>query len=254
MSEKLTAAAEGLRAAVGKLRDRTTAAIIVAAGSSVRMGGDTPKQFMTLCGLPAVVRTLRAYEEAEYIDMTIVVCRPEDRERYAEYREKFRLEKLKKIVIGGATRQESALRGVEALGEDAKYVAIADGARPLTTPEMIDRVCLAAYRFGAASAAYPASDTIKTADQHGFVTATIERSTVWHAATPQVFSLAIYRAAAYHAADTKFTATDDNSLVENIGRPVKLIDCGRENIKLTEPGDLAVAEAILRRREQEMIQ
>lgn len=183
-----------------------------------------------------------------------MVCRPGDRERYLEYKEKFGLSKLRDIVVGGSTRQESVLRGVEAVGEDAKYVAIADGVRPLTTPAMIDKVCLAAYRYGAASAAYPAADTIKTADQHGFVTATIERSTVWHATTPQIFSLAIYRAAAYYAVDTKFEGTDDNSLVENIDRPVKLVDCGRENIKLTEPGDLAAAEALIALRAKEMLQ
>lgn len=254
MSEKLTAIAEGLRAAVGKWKDRTTAAIIVAAGSSTRMGGAIPKQFMPLNGIPAVVRTLRAYEEAEYVSFIVVVARPGDRERYLEYKEKFNLTKLRDIVEGGATRQESVLHGIETIGESAKYVAIADGVRPLITPRAIDTVCLAAYRYGAASAAFRATDTIKTADKHGFVTGTIDRTTVWNATTPQAFDINIYRAAAYHALDTKFVATDDNSLVENIDRPVKLVDCGKENLKLTEPTDVCIAEALLARREKEMMQ
>lgn len=252
MNNKLKAVGEALRTAVdSRIKNRKTAAIIVAAGSSARMGGDTPKQFLPLCGMPVVVRTLRAYESAEYIDSIVAVVRPGDREKYLEYKEKFGISKLSQIVEGGATRQESVLRGVEAVGESAAYIAIADGARPLSTPEIINRVCLAAYRHGGAVAAYPAFDTIKVADKKGFVTETVERSTVWHATTPQIFALNVYRAAAYTAKDSGFEATDDSALVENIGYPVKLVDAGRENIKITTSSDLSIAEALIRRREEE---
>ena len=248
MNEKLKAVGDVLRSAIGKSDKRPTAAIIVAAGSSVRMGGDTPKQFLPLNGMPVVVWTLRAYEASDYIDEIVVVVRPGDREKYLEYKEQFGISKLTKIVDGGQTRQESVLRGVESVGESVSYVAIADGARPLTTPDMIRKVCLAAYRFGGATAAYPAFDTIKVADQHGFIVDTVERSTVWHATTPQVFALNVYRAAAYFSKDEGFEATDDNSLVEHIGHQVKLVDCGRDNIKITTPDDIYICETLIRRR------
>lgn len=244
---KLYAIADTLRAIAGVVKNRRTAAIIVAAGSSTRMG--KPKQFIPLCGVPAVVRTLKAYQASSLITSIVVVARECDIERYEKYKKAYSITKLCAIVKGGSTRQESVLLGVEAVPKKTAYVAIADGARPLTTTETIDKVCLAAYRFDAATAAFPAYDTIKTADKKGFIASTVERSTVWHAATPQVFSLALYRAAAYSAKDEGFVATDDNSLVEHIGHRIKLVDCGRENIKLTERHDVTMCEAIIKQRE-----
>ena len=250
MGAKHKELAEMLRAAAGKMKNRTTAAIIVAGGSSTRMGGDTPKQFLELCGMPVAVHTMRAYEESDYIDQIFVVARAEDVKNgiYDKYAERFSITKYKKCVVGGKTRQESVLKGIEALGDDIRFVAIADAARPLTTPELINSVCLNAYRFGAASAGCPAVDTIKTADNHKNITGTVERSTAWQAATPQAFSLPIYRAAAYSALDEGFEGTDDNSLVERLERPVRMVDCGRYNIKITEPLDLLIAETILSAR------
>lgn len=243
--------ADILRDSVGKTKSRTTAAIIVAGGSSTRMGGTTPKQFLDLCGMPVVVHSLSAYEESEYIDQIYVVARAEDVETglYETYAEKFRITKFKLCVEGGKTRQESVLKGVEALSDDVRYVAIADAARPLTTVETINSVCLAAYRYSAASAGCPAVDTIKTVDAHNMITGTVERATAWQAATPQVFSLPLYRAAAYSALDEGFECTDDNSLVERLDRYIKMIDCGRYNIKITEKSDLMLAEKLLEARE-----
>ncbi len=242
--------ADILRSSAGKLKIRTTAAIIVAGGSSTRMGGETPKQFLELCGMPVAVHTMRAYEESEYIDQIYIVARAEDVKGgiYDNYAEKFSITKYKKCVCGGKTRQESVLKGIEALSDDVKFVAIADAARPLTTPELINEVCLAAYRYSAASAGCPAIDTIKTADNHKFITGTVERSTAWQAATPQAFYLPLYRAAIYSALDIGFECTDDNSLVERLERRIKFIDCGRYNIKITEPLDILIAETILSAR------
>ena len=134
--------AEALRAFAGKLKSRTTAAIIVAGGSSTRMGGNTPKQFLDLCGIPVAVHTMRAYEESEYIDQIYIVAREEDVKNgvYDNYAEKFSITKYRTTVSGGKTRQESVLKGIEALTDDVKFVAIADAARPLTTPELINSV------------------------------------------------------------------------------------------------------------------
>ncbi len=244
---KLSAIADTLREIAGCAKNRKTAAIIVAAGSSTRMG--TPKQFIPLCGVPAVARTLMAYQSSDLITSIVVVAREDDIEKYNKIKTQYSITKLCAIVKGGETRQDSVLCGVEAVPKGTAYVAIADGARPLTTVETIERVCLAAYRFDAATAAFPAYDTIKTADNKGFIVSTVERSTVWHAATPQVFKLALYRAAAYSAKDEGFAATDDNSLVEHIGHKIKLVDCGRENIKLTQKQDIIMCEAIIKKRE-----
>ncbi len=242
--------ADIIRETVGKTKSRTTAAIIVAGGSSTRMGGETPKQFLDLCGMPVVVHTMRAYEESEYIDQIYIVARAEDVKDviYEKYAEKFSITKFKLCVAGGKTRQESVLKGIEALSDDVKFVAIADAARPLTTVETINSVCLAAYRYSAASAGCPAVDTIKTIDNHKMITGTVERATAWQAATPQAFSLPLYRAAAYSALDEGFECTDDNSLVERLDRHVKMIDCGRYNIKITEKTDLLLAQTLLESR------
>ncbi|MBO5702676.1 MAG: 2-C-methyl-D-erythritol 4-phosphate cytidylyltransferase [Clostridia bacterium] len=243
--------ADVLRASAGKLKSRTTAAIIVAGGSSTRMGGDTPKQFLELCGMPVAVHAMRAYEESEYIDQIYIVARDEDVKNkiYDDFAEKFSITKYRTTVSGGKTRQESVLKGIEALSDDVKFVAIADAARPLTTPELINSVCLAAYRYGAATAGCLAVDTIKTADNHKFITSTVERATAWQVSTPQAFQLPLYRAAAYSALDIGFEGTDDNSLVERLEHRVKLIDCGRYNIKITEKLDLLLAETILSARD-----
>ena len=246
-NEKVIAAAEALRAAAGKLKNRHTAAIIVAAGSGTRMNSDIPKQFISLCGMPVVVHTLKAYDMSACISEIIIVCRPGDEDTYSEYCKNFGIVKPVKTVIGGDTRQKSVLCGIEAVSPQTAYVAIADGARPLITPEQIDSVCIAAYRHGAATAACPATDTIKTAEK-GFITDTVPRSTVWHATTPQAFALSVYRAAAYSSMEEGFEGTDDNSLCEHIGYDVKLVDCGRFNIKITEKEDLIIAEALLKSR------
>jgi len=253
--------ADALRETVGRFKNRTTTAIIVAAGSSTRMGGDTPKQFIQLCGIPAVVHALRAYNSSAYIDSIVAVVRDCDIDLYKEYKDAFGIDKLLTIVPGGDTRQASVLCGIEAIEKDPQfkhtaYVAIADGARPLTTTEMIDKVCLAAYRYGAATAASLATDTIKTVGtekgERDFIMSTVERASARQVTTPQVFSLNIYRAAAYSALEEGFTGTDDNSLVEHIGRPVKAVDCGRYNIKLTEPEDVLIAEALMKKRLSEV--
>lgn len=228
-----------------------TSAIILAAGSGERMGSDTPKQFLELCGMPVVVHTLRAYQECPLVDEIVLVCRSKDEfATYEEFKERFGITKLAKTVIGDKTRQLSVIKGLEAVSTRAKYVAIADAARCLTTPEMIRRVLRTAYQYDAAVAATRATDTVKLVEK-GFVTETVPREQVWLAQTPQAFSLPLYTAAAYHALEKGITATDDSALVEELGRAVFAVDCGRTNIKITTPEDIAVAEALLAVRHSE---
>lgn len=227
-----------------------TTAVICAAGSSTRMGGDTTKQFLELDGMPIVARTLLAYEAADTIHEIIVVAREDELPLYEGFAETYGLSKLTKIVSGGVTRQDSARMGSDEVDERCKFVAIADAARCLITPEEIQKVCHAAYQWGAASAGIKATDTVKIVDTSAFIDSTPDRNYVWLAQTPQVFGLNLYRAAAYVCRDEEFKATDDNQMAEHIRVPVKMVSCSRENIKITEPGDLLFAYAILEARKR----
>lgn len=242
--------ADIVRAIGGKPSCRFTSAIIVAAGNSTRMGCGISKQMALLEGMPVVVRTLRAYQQSPEIDEIIVVARDDEMCYYEEFREKYKLTKLAHVVRGGADRQESVLNGLKKVREDAGFVAIADAARCLVTPDMIGKVCHNAYVFGGASAACRVVDTVKTADANGFIKSTEDREKIWLAQTPQIFKLNVYRAAAYSARDKGFKATDDNSLVERIHRRIKLVDCGQENIKITTSEDLTRAKLILQARRE----
>ena len=237
-----------LKAAVGKPDPKYfTSAVIVAAGSSTRMQGGS-KQMMMLAGMPVVAHTIRAFEMTPCIHEIVIVAKESEIPLYDELKAQYGFKKISAVIAGGATRQESVRLGLDAVNPKSAFVAISDGARCLVTPENITRVCRNAYLHGAATAATPATDTVKIADKHAFVVSTTERKSTWLATTPQVFKTNLYRAAAYTALTEGFEGTDDNSLVEHIEYPVKLVDCGRENIKITTPADLYLAEAILRYR------
>ena len=171
-----------------------------------------------------------------------------DVEYFKSIAEEYGIRKLSAVVKGGQSRQESVRLGLAQVSKKTKFVAIADGARCLITPQQIEQVCREAYKTKAASAATPVTDTVKRADKYRRIIETQDRENLWLAQTPQVFDYTLYHAAAYYALEKQFYATDDNSLVEFINHPVKLIDCGRENIKITTPVDLIFAEAILRNR------
>lgn len=222
-----------------------TSAIIAAAGMSERFGGDVTKQMTSLCGVPLLIHTLRAYEEADCIHEIILVAKPNELPAWEKLVKEHNITKLSKIVEGGYTRQDSVLNGLDAVHKKSKFVAIADGARCLITPEQIKLVCRAAYKYKAATAAHRSTDTVKIADKKGFIDSTADRDTVWLAQTPQVFKTKLYRAAAYTALKKNLTVTDDNSLVESVGHPIRLVECGAQNIKITTREDLAVAEGVL---------
>ena len=238
-----------LRAIAGKPDPKNfTSAVICAAGSSTRMGSDTTKQFIELDGLPIVARTLMAYEAADTIHEIIVVAKEDEIPLYADFSEQYGITKLKKVIAGGETRQDSARLGSDEVDERCKFVAIADAARCLTTPVEIQRVCHAAYQWGAASAGVPATDTVKVVDSSVFIESTPDREYTWLAQTQQVFGLTLYRTAAYVSRDENFKTTDDNQLAEYIHVPVKMVRCSRENLKVTEPLDLLIAQVILDER------
>ena len=225
-----------------------TAAIILAGGSGTRMKSATTKQMLLLLGKPVIVRTLEAFEACPRIDEIVVAVRPEERIAITLLCEKYGITKCHALVIGGGTRQESAMRGLTALSDDVQYIAIHDAARPLITPAQIGRVVTFAYAYHAATAVTSVVDTVKTVNNRGFIDKTVPRDTVRLAATPQVFHRRYYEAAVRYAQDKGISVTDDNSLMELIGQRVRAVDTGRENIKITEAGDIPLAEAILKRR------
>ena len=250
----LTSAIVGLARAVAHssadINRRFNSAVIVAAGNGTRMGGEKTKQMSELDGLPVIVRTVMQFEVCPFINEIIVVAREDELGEYDTFKSVYGLNKLKKVVCGGDTRQESVMEGLKAVDDRSEFIAIHDGARCLVTPEMIEKVLVEAAVHGCATAAERPKDTIKRAGANDYIEETIDRDKLWHAQTPQIFKTDIYRAAAYTALENGTKATDDNMLVEQLGFKVKLVDCGYENLKLTTPDDFFLAEAILRMRQR----
>ncbi len=240
--------ADLLRTAAGIETHFFTSAIIVAAGSSTRMGEAGSKQMLSLDGMPVIARTLRTFNDSPHIDEIVVVAKESELDLYPTLIERYGLTKISAVVPGGDSRGGSVMRGFRKINERAKYVAIHDGARCLLTPQMLEAVYRKACRHGAAIAATRAIDTIKLADDKGFVSETLDRDLIWQAQTPQIFAIKVYTAAAYTALEAGISATDDCALVERIGYSVKLVECGRDNIKITTPDDLPRAEGILAAR------
>lgn len=232
-----------------KLRRTYVSAIILAAGSSTRMGGTVSKQWLDIGGFPAVARSLIAFDSCKDVKEIILCVKKDELSKYDGIAEKYGIKKLKKTVTGGETRQLSALEGFKSISDKSTHVAVHDAARCLVTPEMIEKTLKSAIKYGCAVAASRATDTVKLSDPHQFVTDTPERSSVWIVSTPQIFEAEIYRASAYVALKDKLAVTDDASMAEHAGFAVKLVDVGRENLKITTPEDVCFAEAILKMRE-----
>jgi 2-C-methyl-D-erythritol 4-phosphate cytidylyltransferase len=192
--------------------------------------------------------TLKAYQDASCIDEIIIVARECEIPFWEILCKENEISKVTRIIVGGATRQESVRLGLDAVSEASRFIAIADGARCLITSEQINSVCRSAYKYNAATAAHRSTDTVKIADKNGFIGETTDRNTVWLAATPQVFKTKLYLVALERAKKDGATVTDDNMLVERIRRPVRLVECGPNNIKITTRDDMVAVRAILEER------
>ena len=221
-------------------------AVIAAGGTSSRMGGEN-KLFSSVGGVPVLVRSLTALLSSPLVDEAVVAVRESDLLAAADLCRPFGGGKPVKLVVGGASRLESVMAALAECAEEAELVAVHDGARPLVTREIIDRTIKAAETAYAAAPAVPVKDTIKVAED-GIVLETPERSRLFAVQTPQVFDKALLTAALQAAKDTDAAITDDCSAVERIGKEVRLTDGSYENIKITTPEDLILAEAILEKR------
>lgn len=220
-----------------------TTAVILAAGSSTRMG--FPKQTAILNGKPVILHTLLAFEQATSVDAILLVTRPEDVVPFRTMCAENGITKLYAVCEGGASRQESAERSLAALPPDTDFIAVQDGARPLITPALIDAAVMAAKEHGAAAVAVSVKDTIKVASDNGFIASTPERSTLWQVQTPQVFRLTTYKQGLAAAVEAGVSLTDDCQLFERMGLPVKLVEGSYQNLKITTPEDLAIASVLL---------
>lgn len=221
-------------------------AIIVAAGSSQRMGFD--KLFALLGEQPVVAHTVQAFERAECVDEIILVGRDD---RLAELRElvgRAAFKKVRHIISGGVHRQDSVQAGLNLLGPATRYVAVHDAARPLITGEQIARVLAGCRIHGAASLAEQITDTLKRADGECFVCGGVDRAGLYAMQTPQIFSRNLLLEAYKTVVAKKLSITDEVSAVEQLGVKVLLVPNDEFNLKITYPRDLALAQSFLKRR------
>ena len=219
---------------------RTCSAILVAAGSSRRMGFD--KLASPLVGVPVLRRTLDAFLAAESIAEVVVVC-PAERWELLGSSE---FSKPVRRVDGGKDRQDSVAAGLAALAAGARFVAVHDGARPLIAPADIDRCVTAAGGYRAAALARRVTETLKRSDADGFSDGALSREQLWFMETPQVFEIPLLLEAYAAVTAQGLVITDEVSAMEAIGVRVKFVESCHPNLKITTPADLALAEALLR--------
>lgn len=225
-------------------------AIIVAAGSGKRFGGDKPKQFLEIFGKPVVVYTLERFESCPQINEIILVLPFAEIEKFSTVAAKYNLKKLTKIVAGGETRHASVLNGLGAVdAERCEIVAVHDGARPLVGVEEISRTVERARETGAACLVAEVTDTIKEIE-NGAVVRTVERANLRRALTPQAFRFEILKRA-FESNEANEAATDESSLVEQSGVKVSIVEGSARNIKITRFEDLILAERLLQEFEGE---
>lgn len=224
-------------------------AVIVAAGSSQRMGMD--KLMAELDGIPVLVRTIRAFEASPLVDEIVVVTRMDRLEEVADLCHQYDLGKVSRVVCGGATRTLSALAGVSEVQKSARLIAIHDGARPLVTADVIMRTVYAADEYMAAAPVVPSADTLKQVDDKGTVVGTLDREHTVRVQTPQVFRADLIKGALTRAAERDLVFTDDCAVAEMMGLQTHTVLGDEDNIKLTTPRDMAFAAEILRLREEE---
>ena len=222
-------------------------AVIVAAGESKRMGGDLPKTLMNLAGRPLILRTLDRFA-ASQIRRAILVVPEKQRQKFEQIiRSDRELSGLECVLeSGGARRQDSVRRGLSRLDKDCEVAVIHDGARPLVSPDLIDRCVELALKEGAAVVGVPVRDTIKAVSKSRKIDSTPPRDSLWEIHTPQAFRVEIIREAHLRAEQEGIEATDDAMLVERLGKTVAVLEGERSNLKITTPEDFLFAEAMIR--------
>jgi 2-C-methyl-D-erythritol 4-phosphate cytidylyltransferase len=229
-------------------------AIIPAAGTGIRMGGETPKQFLSLEGVPILIHTLRKFTACDVINEIYLALRDEDMERAARDIDREHFVKPVRLVLGGSSRQETVSRSLAELPPETEVVVVHDAVRPFIELEMIRRVTEAARKEGAAILGIPSVDTIKQVERLTIL-GTIPRERIVLAQTPQAFRCSILKEAYARAEADGFYGTDESSLVERMGQTVVVLMGSDRNIKITKPSDLPLARLyIAQEREKQKIE
>lgn len=236
------------------MSEKRTAAVVLAAGRGTRMKSDIPKQFLLLEEKPVIYYSLKVFQES-FIDEIILVTDESEAEFCRrEIVEKYNLTKVKEIAFGGSERYYSVANGLKAVSEEVDYIFIHDGARPFVTEKILEDAYNNVCMHKACVAAMPVKDTIKIADENGFVISTPRRDRVWQMQTPQVFEAKLIREAyqrlveeAEQITAAGVTITDDAMVVEYLmEQPVRLFAASYENFKITTPEDMIIAHEIVR--------
>ncbi len=223
--------------------------LIPAAGMGKRMGKAMAKQFLPLGDKPMLAHTLLAFQRASEIDEIIPILSQEDMETcLQEIIERYHITKVKTLVVGGKERQDSVANGLQKLEKDASVILVHDGVRPFVTPEMIRESVDHARKGECVAVGVPIKDTIKEVNDQGVVRHTLERNRLWAIQTPQAFPVKALKRAYEEASKHRMYGTDDATLIERTGGTVRVIMGSYENIKITTPEDLLLAEEILKKR------
>lgn len=214
----------------------STAVVLVAGGVSFRMQSSIEKPFMPLGNRRVIDHSLHVFSELSFVNEICIVC---DEKYYDTFSDEYT------FALPGKRRQDSVFNGLKVLKKKPTLVAIHDAARPLITTELVERVVLKASLTQGAIAAVPVKSTIKYATQESVIKETLDRSLLWEAQTPQVFSYNLLLDAYEHPINHDFHAVDDASLVERLGHPVSMVMGCYKNIKLTTPEDLLIASKFM---------
>lgn len=233
-----------------------TAAVVLAAGSGKRMNAGVKKQYMEIAGRPVLYYSLKAFEESFIDEIVLVVSQDEIEQVHESYVNRYGFQKISCIVSGGKERYHSVACGLQAVHQDCDFVFIHDSARPMLTQEILQRAYRAVQEEEACVVGVPSKDTVKIADEQGYVSVTPNRSLVWNVQTPQVFSYPLVHRAYEELLQKEqellaagVQITDDAMVVEHLAHhKVKLVEGSYENIKITTPEDVQIAERYLQSR------
>ena len=221
-------------------------AVIVAAGKGRRMGTEISKQFLPLCGKEILAHSVEKFENAEKIRDIVLVTGKDSLQDVRDMVQEYGWKKITSVVAGGKERQDSVWNGLQAVSADTEIVLIHDGVRPFVTEDILNHSIETAVEMGGCVAGVPAKDTIKVCNGENIAIATPDRSTLWQIQTPQTFRKDLILQAYQKAKAEGFVGTDDASLAEYSGCPVKVIMGSYRNIKITTKEDLLIGEAFLK--------
>ncbi|MDT3779575.1 2-C-methyl-D-erythritol 4-phosphate cytidylyltransferase [Nitrospira sp. MA-1] len=222
-------------------------AVVPAAGLGIRMGGNTPKQYLSLGGIPLLVYSLKVFQHLECIREVILSVPASDLDYCRrEIVQLFGLKKVTQVVAGGLRRQDSVRNGLEAISDQPDGVLVHDGVRPFIDQPIVRNVIDRAGQTGAAVVAMSIHDTVKRVDHSGIIQETLKREELWQIQTPQVFRYDWLVEAHKQAQLHQWAVTDDAALIERMGYPVSVVEGSCFNIKVTKPDDLVLGEAILK--------